>query len=165
MRLPSVTIASLMAAVLVVAVDIALMREGFRDANAIFYILGVVPTANLVMIAAIAEALRVGRTGIGKPFWTGFVFSGGLALVVTSSFVTLAFAEPAWLVLRAIWQTLGRSNYQRIMRPGVDLACIGLVYTIPQVFFAFVGGKLFHHFGIVIVRRGCVREDGQEPLN
>jgi hypothetical protein len=152
MRSPSVTIACLMGAVVVFAVDIALMREGFRDPHAIFYILGVVPTANLVMIALLAESLRVRRRGKGQPFWTGFVFAGGLAIAVTSSFVPLTFAAPAWLVLRAFWLVLGQSNYQRLLRPGVDLLCISLAYTFPQVLFAVLGGWLFRKYRLVIVR-------------
>ena len=167
MRSPSVTIACLMGTVVVFAVDIALMRKGFRDPYAIFYILGVVPTANLVMIALLAESLRVRRRGKGQPFWTGFVFSGGLAIAVTSSFVPLTFAEPAWLVLRAFWLVLGQTNYQRLILPGVDLICISLVYTFPQVLFAVLGGWLFRKFRLVIVRdecsRPCLWGSGREP--
>ena len=72
--------------------------------------------------------------------------------MVTSSFVPLTFAEPAWQVLRAFWVSLGRTNYQRFMQPGVELACIGLAYTVPQVLFALLGGWLFHKLKLVIVR-------------
>jgi len=153
-RLPNVSIATLMGAVVILAVDIALLRDGFRDDHAIFYILGLAPMANLVMAVTIAEAARVGRRGEGQPFWTGFACFGGMAMLAASSYVVLTRSDPGWQVLRMLWVLLGETNYEMVIGPVpvLQIAISSLYMTLPQLTLALFGGWLFRKFRLVIVQ-------------
>lgn len=161
MRLPRISIARLMAVVLLIALDFAVIRSLFGNtftAHERYYIHGLLPMTNLMAFVAMNEWRRLMRLGESRPFWTGFLASGGAALWLYSA--TAHLSEPNLheryfdFVLKPLFPVLKHLDVHFPL--GVDvllILCYFLAMTLPQLVVALTGGWLFTKWRVVLVRR------------
>jgi hypothetical protein len=74
-------------------------------------------------------------------------------MLVTSAYVMLTRSDPAWKVLRMLWLLLGRTQYQRVIGPVLEISIFSLTCALPQLLFALFGGWLFREFRLVITQQ------------
>ena len=170
-----VSISTVMAVVVVIASDAAIIRALLRSQGtglpALFQarallVLGILPMASLLVVIALVTLPKLIRTGAQSALFWGFEVCGGAALV---GFVLLSVLIPAevnsylefgvepfrrmimWSASRSA-SLLGRMPtwLDFFLEDGLDCAPIALVFGVPQLGIALLGGWLARRVGISI---------------
>ncbi len=170
-----VSLSSLMAAVVVIAGDAAIIRALYRSQGtgipALFQarallVLGILPLASLLILMALVVVPKLIRTGSRSAFFWGFEVGGWAALV---GFVLLSALFPAQV---GAYLELGMEPFRRIivwfvsqtpsffggmptwidflLEEFFDCGPVALVFGVPQFGVALLGGWLARRVGISI---------------
>ena len=156
MKRPRFPIAGLMAAVAAVAINLAVIRS-FDETKTdslphLFFACGVMPMASVLFLVALFSAPNLMRGGRFSPFVLGFEAFGSVAVF---AFVTVYSIAPSAPLVFAEWiGTWTRPVLEPLFRgsPGwvqlsLELACGAVLFSLPQVFIALLGGSLARKAG------------------
>ena len=87
MKMPRFRIAWIMVAVAIAALDFAAIRASLDIREAVLFVLGALPMANVLAVGILIAQQRPGS----RPFFLGFEAFGAMALAL---FITVAVASP-----------------------------------------------------------------------
>ena len=151
--MPRFRIAWLMAAIAIVAIDLAAIRGllGVRDTYANLVGLGVLPMANLLALGAILGATRPKS----PPFFVGFEVFGVVAMLACHMWAWLSPDSLTWFLLEHILSVEGslRASWGELETYYTRYAIASVLLTLPQVIFALVGGCLASRVAALGARR------------
>jgi hypothetical protein len=149
MKPPRVSIATLMAAVMLIAIDCAALRLLRTDKSVVAVAFsGILPMASLLAGGLVLLVRGLWRQGECHPFLVGFEAFGVAALGLCFAWYALAFdslvayADAALTPLDA-----GMPEWQYT-------SALSVALTWPQLLVASAGGWLTCRIGIVLARRG-----------
>lgn len=148
MKLPSFSIAILMAATAIAAVDCAVM--GFIRADGTLSgdsALGVLPMASLLSLVGLHVLERAVRRRESHPFWVGFEVVGWMAvfLYMSGCLFIPRFAMDYLQTAMDLISSDGAPEW-------LDLMFIGALLSVPELLPALLGGWLTSRLRIAVVR-------------
>jgi hypothetical protein len=154
-KMPRFRIAWIMVAVAIAALDFAAIRASLDIREAVLFVLGALPMANVLAVGILIARQRPGS----RPFLLGFEAFGAmaLALFITAAVASLPFDEYMVIayylapVLRLIQKSI-RQDQPLVFVPIVLFAYV-VMLGWPQVVFALIGGLLSRRFKVTITRR------------
>jgi hypothetical protein len=158
MKRPRVSIAALMAAVAVVAVNIAVWRaidSSLQNELTFFYAFGALPMAGILILVLVCAARNLLREGRLSPFVFGFEAAGTAAVFAFISAYSIAenaFATYCFVILQWIASffnaDLERSpNWAQV---SVAEGTATVVLVLPQLLLALLGGWLAQKLKLTI---------------
>jgi hypothetical protein len=156
MRMPRVSIAWLMAVVLLAAANFAALRVLFApayDERQGAFVIGLLPTANLVALAAASVTRHLVRERRGRSFEVGFLVSGLLVLTTLACLFALTECEIiAWYLvqLEPMIASLGHLGVDTNSRLGAGFLLVVQV-GLPQWALTLAGGLIARRLGIEVV--------------
>jgi hypothetical protein len=154
-KMPRFRIAWIMVAVAIAALDFAAIRASLDIREAVLFVLGALPMANVLAVGILIARQRPGS----RPFLLGFEAFGAmaLALFITAAVASLPFDEYMLIVyyLAPVLRLIQKSIRQD--QPLVFVPIVLFAYVVmlgwPQVVFALIGGLLSRRFKVTISRR------------
>jgi hypothetical protein len=154
-KMPRFRIAWIMVAVAIAALDFAAIRASLDIREAVLFVLGALPMANVLAVGILIARQRPGS----RPFLLGFEAFGAmaLALFITAAVASLPFDEYMLIVyyLAPVLRLIQKSIRQD--QPLVFVPIVLFAYVVmlgwPQVVFALIGGLLSRRFKVTITRR------------
>jgi hypothetical protein len=169
MRVPRLSIAWLMLAVIVLAADCALLRAALTafggSASIPVFLIGAVPVADALAVGLLLIGLRLRRDGRAGPFLCGFVAAGmAAALLYALAFILgpEAVMAAARELLRPVFDVLSRASLPwndripvgvgQVVGIAIEVGAIFLVFSTPQLLLAVLGGWAARRLGIGLVR-------------
>jgi hypothetical protein len=158
MRLRGITIRGVLLAVVVAAIDCAIVRSILARGEQAEWLLAIVVGA-MPFATILAVGLLVGLRGRRHSFWVGFEFAGGIALL---AFVAAAYSRPNQLdsIIEPVLDRIGEAISRQL---GVDLlerwdythvemfVILPLLVTVPLAAVATAGGLLARWLRVRIV--------------
>ncbi len=160
MKRPRFSIARLMVIVVAIAINLAAVRAfNAYDANFLpylFFVTGVMPMSTTLFVIAIVAARRTVRGDWLAPFVLGYEAFGWLAVF---AFVTLYSIAPSAILKFAEEQigTWTRPFFAPLLdgMPEwvgmlVEFGAATVIFSLPQLTIAFVGGWLFRKLGLTV---------------
>jgi hypothetical protein len=149
-KLPRVSIAGLMGAVMVAALDCSVMRwlssaDSPYDADAS---LGILPMASLLVIGLLLMIRELWRRGECRPFLAGFEAFGAAAVTLYLAWYALA-PESLGNCVEVVLSFLDAEAPEWAYLSGLTVTLSG-----PELLIASAGGWLTSRLGIVVARRG-----------
>jgi hypothetical protein len=185
MKRPRISLGLLMAVVVLVAVDFAAIRSlltsnvsiqiaiparspagnVIQSVSPIVFALGVIPMATVLLLCALMGLPGLFRDGTSSSFLFGFEVFGWASVFVFIACCALATSlvdayfrilvskiEPAFIACLA-----GAPEWLVFLSA---LSCVAVIFSLPELLLALIGGWLTRRLGITIVRQ---RRPAQEP--
>jgi hypothetical protein len=159
MKAPRFRLAWIMLAVAIAALDfwaiqtvIGVRDDRIRYVIGTFLLVGGLPMANVLLVGMMIRQ----RQSESRPFLLGFEVFGVIAMV---TYVALAILPPApdgpltfylSFLVRPIETTMGRDN--PLFIPIICFVAV-VMFSLPQLAFALLGGFLSRRFKVIVVRR------------
>lgn len=140
------TIGRMMVAVLLVAVDFAVVRAVWGSAPWVGIAVTTLPTLNVLLLTI--PSLRAGNPS--RPFWAGFQAAGLLAAVALAGMIVADPNITLWPVER-LWERLSAMVESR--RRAVVITAAVLIYTTPLLLIGMAAGRLTARARVAAPRR------------
>ena len=158
MKRPRISIAGLMAAVALVAIDIAVVQSIYPEPKSelqFFYAFGVLPMATVLILLGAFSAPNLVRGGSVSPFVFGFEAVGWVVVFIFISAYTIApnaFSEYGFAMLASIASPFNAyleesPNWAQV---SVGIGIATAVLTLPQLLLALLGGWLARRLKLTV---------------